>query len=416
MQSAGGAVSEAERKAQVAPRIAVRCETWREFAERYADDIASGGLYLGLASPPELLSLVEVVLQLPEAVEIALRARVVQVLSSEQAANIGKQPGVGLELLDIDAERKRQVMQLIEFARWQGSSNDPRASFARTLLELSPSMAPAEVGHRLSMLPGAPAGRSDSRPVMPAQTAPARAPSGPVNPRAEAAAAALRRSLTPPGGRAAVRDSSVPPGMRTSSMPPARRSSLPPQPTAAGRTSNVALPAMSARSTASMPAAAPKSSRSGTSLPAVSARSNTSIPAAAPKPGRSGASLPAAANSGDRPSRAPEPQLPPKPTDKVKLKLALTHVAHKHYEEAIRVTREMLESNPGDPEAMQWQALACARLALQRSDDDAAFTYYEQILRIDPEQREAREFVRTHQRDKKLNSIPFGRYFTTKKK
>jgi tetratricopeptide (TPR) repeat protein len=111
-----------------------------------------------------------------------------------------------------------------------------------------------------------------------------------------------------------------------------------------------------------------------------------------------------------------EAQPPARPTDKVKLKLVLTHIAHKHYEAAIRVTREMLDGNPGDPEALLWQALACARLALQRGDDDAAFTYYEQILRIDPEHREAREFVRAQQRDKKLNSLPFGRYFTHKKK
>lgn len=397
-------MSEAElTAARVAPRIAVRCETWREFAERYADDIASGGMYLSHASPPEVLSQVEVVLQLPEVIEISLRARVVQVLNAEQAASMSKQPGMGLELLDIDADRKRQVMQLIEFARWQGTN--PEASFTRTLLELSPPMAPAEVGYRLSMLPAAPSARGDSRPMMPAQTSPVRAPSSPVNPRAEAAAAALRRSLTPPSGRAAMRDSSAPPGLRTSSVPPVRRSSLPPQPSAAGRTSNVSLPAASARSTASLPAAAAKTARSGTSMPAVTSKSARSNPA-----------LPAAAHGGERPSRVPEPLPPAKPTDKVKLKLVLTHVAHKHYEEAIRVTREMLEGNAGDPEAMLWQALACARLALQRTDDDAAFTYYEQILRIDPEHREAREFVRTHQRDKKLNSIPFGRYFTTKKK
>jgi hypothetical protein len=398
-------VSEAElTPAAVAPRIAVRCESWREFAERYADDIASGGMYLSHASPPAVLSLVEVVLQLPEATEIALRARVVQVLSADQAASMGKPPGMGLELLDIDAERKRQVMQLIEFARWQGASGDPKSSFARTLLEVSPSMPAAEVGYRLSMLPEAPKGRSDSRPSIPAQTVPTRAPSGPIPQRAEAAAAALRRSLTPPGGRNAVRESSAPrrpdsaaPDVRPSSMPPVR-SSRPPQPAAAGgRASKVSLPAA-------------KTSHSSGSLPAVSTAGTP--PARARRV--SSASLPAA-NGGERPSRVPDAP-PPKPTDKRKLKAVLTHVAHKHYEEAIRATREMLDDNPGDPEAMLWQALSCARLALQREDDDAALTYYEQIMRIDPEHREAREFVRTHQRDKKLNSIPFGRYFTTKKK
>jgi hypothetical protein len=362
-----------------------------------------------------VLSLVEVVLQLPEATEISLRARVVHVLNADQAASMGKPPGMGLELLDIDPERKRQVMQLIEFARWQGASGDPQSSFARTLLELSPSMPPAEVGYRLSMLPDAPKRRSESRTSIP-QAAPERAPSGPIPQRAETAAAALRRSLTPPGGRAAVRESSVP--RRPDSAPlgvganatPRTRSSCPPQPTAAGRrASSVSLPAATTATTAT-------TARSSVSTPAAStASSSASLPAEPSRTrGGSNGSLPAA-NGGERPSRVPEAP-PAKPTDKLKLKTVLTHVAHKHYEEAIRAAREMLEDNPGDPAATLWQALSCARLALQRDDHDAAFTYYEQILRVDPEHREAREFVRTQQRDKKLNSIPFGRYFTTKKK
>jgi hypothetical protein len=93
----------------------------------------------------------------------------------------------------------------------------------------------------------------------------------------------------------------------------------------------------------------------------------------------------------------------------------LTNFAHKHYDAALRVTREMLQANPGDPQVLRWQSMCNARLALARNDDTGAVEHYEQALQYGEDNREAREFVRNHQREKKLNSLPFGRYFTKKK-
>lgn len=333
----------------------MRCGSWREFAELYADDIGSGGMYVGTAGAFELLSAIELVLMLPEATEISLRARVVHVIGPEQAQKLGKPPGVGLELIDVDADRKRQIVQLVEFARWQGSSDDPKTSFARTLLELSPSMPPSEVGYRLSQLPGPnnmPPRRGESRPITP-QPAPSPWPESAVR---------AARSLTPPSGRATL--SSRPPG------PPERLSSRPPT-----------APETSAR---------PRSA-SQQNMPAVTdARAASSVSQSLPS-------------------------TPAKPSDPVKLKLVLSNFAHKHFEAALAVTREMLEGNPGDSQALRWQAMCNARMALMRNDESQACIYYEQVLQYEPDQREAREFVRTHQRDKRLSSLPFGRYFTKKK-
>ena len=133
------------------PQLLVHCETWLEFIERYASDLRTGGLYVATDDPPPVLTALDVRLQLPEATELLLRARVVQVLSDEQARAVGKARGVGLELADMDPDRKRQIAQLLEFARWQGEQNDPNASFTRMLLEMSPSLPAAEVGCRLSL-------------------------------------------------------------------------------------------------------------------------------------------------------------------------------------------------------------------------------------------------------------------------
>jgi uncharacterized protein (TIGR02266 family) len=310
------------------PQLLVCCETWLEFIERYASDLRTGGLFVATDDPPPVLTALDVRLQLPEATELVLRARVVQVLSQEQAHAVGKPPGVGLELADMDPERKRQIAQLLEFARWQGEQNDPNASFTRMLLEMSPSLPATEVGYRLSLLPGAIPRSSD----IPTAVAPRRAPANTNSNRAPEAAKAE------PVSRQRLRAASGP----LTNRPPAD-------------------------------AAAPV----------------TIKPTA--------------------------PAGPPRPSDPLLLKRMLSEFAHKHYEAALRTSREMLESNPGDPQALRWQHMCNARLARARNDEAAAAEHYALALPYDEENREAREYIRVHRRDKKLNSIPFGRYFTKKK-
>jgi hypothetical protein len=316
------------------PQLLVSCDTWLDFVEHYAGDLRKGGLYVATDVVPKLLSAIDVRLSLPEATEIVLRARVVQVLSDEQASAVGKAAGVGLELADMDAERKRQIGQLLEFARWQGEQNDPNASFARMLLEMSPSLAPAEVGYRLSLIPGA-TPRSSDNPIAIAAR--------------KAAESQLKRS-----NEANVR------------------------------------PEVGSRQRLKAATDVPQSDR-------VPTGSQSQLEA------QDGEMAPA------------EPTLPPKPSDPIKLKLVLTEFAHKHYEAALRVTREMLDGNPGDPQALRWQHMCNARIALSRNDIPAAVSHYELALPYDEDNREARDFVRNHHRDKKLNAIPFGRYFTKKK-
>jgi uncharacterized protein (TIGR02266 family) len=347
-------------------QLLVHCETWLDFIEHYASDLRKGGLFVATDAPPPVLTALDVRLQLPEATELVLRARVVQVLSDEQARSVGKARGVGLELTDLDAERKRQIAQLLEFARWQGEQNDPNASFTRMLLEMSPSLPPAEVGYRLSMLPGA-APRSADKP-----SPTRRAASGPIAmPRASDAARSLE-----PGSHQRLKATTATP---TSPPPAAEETARASRAPGAGRASQ-----------------APASQ-----LPAADRASHTDKPMAADK---------AAATD-----KAQAPAVPPKPSDPILLKRLLSEVAHKHYEAALRTAREMLEGNPGDPQAQRWLHMCDARIARARNDDAAAAEHYALALPFDEDNREAREFVRNHRRDRKLNSIPFGRYFTKKK-
>jgi hypothetical protein len=119
--------------------------------------------------------------------------------------------------------------------------------------------------------------------------------------------------------------------------------------------------------------------------------------------------------SGPATSPSGQPLAPPKPTDLNRLKVVLNSLAHRHLEDAARQAKEMLIDNPGDPQVLKWQAVCFARMALARNEPAAAADHYERALRYEENNREARDFVKSFHRDRKLNALPFGRYFTKKK-
>src|SRR5262245_35772319 len=129
--------------------LLVRCDSWNDFVELYATDIGQGGLFIATDEPPPIMSIIELKMQLPEATTIPLSARVVHVIEKDQAGGEGRVAGVGVEFVDLDAERKRQIFHLLEFARWQGATGDPNASFARTMSEMSQSIPPKAIADSL---------------------------------------------------------------------------------------------------------------------------------------------------------------------------------------------------------------------------------------------------------------------------
>ena len=287
-------------------RLLVRCESWAEFAQRYATDVSQGGMFIALADRPEILSEVDVSLLLPEGHEIALCARVVHVLDEATAASENKRAGIGVQFIDLDPIRKQQIRQLVEFARWEGVSENPTSTLASRMFEVSASLPPSRV---LEALPASASG------------------------------------------------------------------------------------------------------------PAAPARNTASIPASSTRPGISASRRPGTVAASGRPRAAAEQEpstSPPKPTDQVKLKLAMTHLAHKRFEQAIKVFEEMVRDNPGDRQTQQWMHIAHARLRLKNGDEAGAAEHYQKALDVGEDNHEARKFVREHSTKKRLNSLPFGRYFVKK--
>jgi uncharacterized protein (TIGR02266 family) len=112
----------------------------------------------------------------------------------------------------------------------------------------------------------------------------------------------------------------------------------------------------------------------------------------------------------DAAEAAPRPE--PKPTDTIKLKEGMTHLARKRHAEAVAVFAGMLADNPGDTEASKWIHVARARMSLAGDDEAGAAAHYEKALEVDESHHEARRFVRDYHRRQKLAAIPFGRLFT----
>lgn len=321
-------------------QLLVRCESWGEFVALYATDVSQGGMFIVTDDPPPVLSEVEIRMVLPEGHEMPLRARVVHVIEPAQAAHARREPGVGIELIGLDAAKRAQIVQLVEFARWQGTSHRPTATLASHMFEMNAGASPAQV---MQSLPS------------------------PAMPRAQASIHATPREAIPSvriidGGTASSgvrRASSVPSGqaegVRKSSGAPKKR----------------------------RPESGPVSGA----------------------PSKRASAEPA----------APPPPPPPKPTDFAQLKIGMSHLAAKRYVEANKHLQQMLEANPGDPEVMKWLYTTIARKAIASNDEVGARAAYEKVLTISEDVHEARKFVRELDQRKKIEAMPFGRFFAKKK-
>jgi uncharacterized protein (TIGR02266 family) len=393
-----------ERHAANSP-LRLRCESWQDFVKTYAADLSRGGMFIQTDTAPELLSSLELRLELPDGAVIALTARVVHAVTPQQAARSSQVAGIGVEFVHIDAEQKRQVQQLIDFARSQGERADPTASFTRTLLENTPSLPAQTVGERLSLLPtpsGAPR-RSASRTNLAAvQVSDEREPSqsGQMRVARRGPSASIDPALF--NNRVHIEAA---PGRSPSGQIPAQGKSVPARPPSGP------LSADAARARSSKPAAR----RPSAPLDPEALRSHSRQPAARAPTGPIAPVQQSDAPGANGPSPSGQAPAQPGPTDLNRLKLVLNSLAHKHYDDAARLAREMLADNPGDPQVLKWQAVCFARMALTRNDIRAAAEQYEKVLQYEDNNREARDFVRTFQREQKLNALPFGRYFVKKK-
>ena len=378
--------------------LQVRCESWGEFAELYAADVSRGGMFILTDRALPILSEVEVALRLPEGHEIQLKATVVHVIDAEQAARENKRAGLGVQFTQIDALRKRQIQQLVMFAHEASSADNGHAILASRMFEAAASLPPSRV---LEALPSNPAQEdahagasgeahaSQRAQPRPSQSSPrislrAGTSTNPGERRASRKTGEDARRATAPGERRPSRRTGEQ-SIADDKRPPRRTGEelIADDKRAARRTAEEFVP----KSTSQQPAAGASESPRRNSLPALE---------------------PEAAETG-----APAAPKALKPLDPAKLKLGMTHVAHRRFEHAIKVFEELVAES-GDKQAQHWLHMSRARLQLKNNDDDGAANHYQKALEVDESNHEARKFVRQHRHKKRLNAMPFGRYFMKK--
>jgi uncharacterized protein (TIGR02266 family) len=280
-----------DRRFRNTQSLKVRCLNWSDFAQLYASDVSQGGMFIETGDPLPVLSELQLELSLPEGHIIQLKAVVVHVLDDQQATRDQRRPGIGVQFIDLEPERKQQIQQLVEFAQ-HAASPDSTRSLASHMFESAKSIAPAKLF----------------------TTAPA---------SERVATAGVRK-------------------------PRARSDSR-----------------------------------------AITIRPGASDPGAQVTP-------------------------PSRPPDAAKLKVGMTHLAHKDFGAAIQAFSEAVEDSGGSQEARQWLLVAKARQSLHDDDPNAACEHYQNVLSIDEENHEARKFVREHHAKKRLEALPFGRFFVKK--
>ncbi len=109
----GGAAKRAFARVQT--RLEVGWTTAREFLVVYAENISAGGIFVIAPNPPPLHEVVELSLKLPDGEAPAkTNAEVIQRLTAEEAKQLGRQPGAGLQFVGSDDNFRSRLDRCIE--------------------------------------------------------------------------------------------------------------------------------------------------------------------------------------------------------------------------------------------------------------------------------------------------------------
>lgn len=94
--------------------FAVHYKNEKTFIETYIKDISMGGLFIKTNVFPNINSEVLIKLYPPHSYNpIEITGRVVHIIDEEKARKMGKDPGFGVEFLDMDKEKKSSIEAII---------------------------------------------------------------------------------------------------------------------------------------------------------------------------------------------------------------------------------------------------------------------------------------------------------------
>ncbi|HWE25878.1 MAG TPA: TIGR02266 family protein [Myxococcales bacterium] len=99
--------------ARYSTRFAVRFGTVDEFKREYATNISSGGLFIRTEAPPEMNSVIDVVLELPGGKPVEAKAMVVHRVTAHEAARLNLEPGAGVQFVEGDDRFRERIDKFV---------------------------------------------------------------------------------------------------------------------------------------------------------------------------------------------------------------------------------------------------------------------------------------------------------------
>ena len=374
----------AAKKGGIRRTLAVRCESWHEFAARYANDIGLGGIYIETDDPPELLASVEARILLPEGHEVKFDANVVHVPSAEEAKAEGRTKGVGLEFLNIDPVMKQQLWHLVEYAKWEAGAPGAR-SYAAALMQFAENQAASDDSETWRSL--SPPPFEDDELEEPDE---AEEPEQEADETEEEAAPEQRITVSAPSSYEADASRSAHPPLSAAETDRSVR------PTS-GRAIDAARKLAASLRTN-------QAAGTGGDRVAIAGGGGVATPAPAASRARISSPLPAGARSSKPPSAARNE----------KIDVAFKDIAYKRYDLAIRTLEEIIAQEPSNTKARIWLNVARARRAVQKGKRDEAVRFFQLVLELDERNHEAQKYVQGYEREERVKNVPFARYFTRK--
>jgi uncharacterized protein (TIGR02266 family) len=98
-----------------AARFQVGFSSNKAFVLEYAENISAGGVFVHTEQPPEMDAIVTVSLHLPgNDVAVEAKGVIVHRVSKEEAAELGKSPGMGVQFVDSSDEVREAIDRAIE--------------------------------------------------------------------------------------------------------------------------------------------------------------------------------------------------------------------------------------------------------------------------------------------------------------
>jgi uncharacterized protein (TIGR02266 family) len=100
----------------------------------------------------------------------------------------------------------------------------------------------------------------------------------------------------------------------------------------------------------------------------------------------------------------------------LQLGAALQHLAHDRTYETSVVLKEILAQDLAHVEARKWTFILNARDMIEAGRGAMAAVYFKKVLELDAQNLEAKKYLAEHEKNKRLEALPFGHLFVKRQK